>query len=131
MNLKPRHLAALQCGILAMFLIAIWLVMLTPFEHAAEQIRHMLVDEKTKAFSVSLAIATIGATLLTSLFCLKQSESKNMSAVLAFVSIGFFGLAIWQFSLALILGFGVAGILAVWGWRSSNSSLHTDSQTSQ
>lgn len=131
MNVKPRHLAALQYGVLAMFLLAIWFAMLTPLEQASEQLRHIFVDEAVKVFSFSLATATVGAAILMALFCLNQSESKGMSTMLASVSTTFFGLAVWQFSQALIVGFGVASILAIWSWRSSNSPLHNDAQARQ
>lgn len=131
MNVKPRHLAALQFGVLAVFLLTIWFAMLTPLEQASEQLRYMFVDEEVKVFSVSLAAATFGVAILTALFCLNRSESQGMSAILAFVSVVFFGLAIWQFSHVLIIGFGVAGILAVWSWRTSSPSLHNDVRARQ
>jgi hypothetical protein len=126
MTIRPRHFAALQYTILAVFLVAVWHTMLTPFVQAPEQLKSMFLHEATKTFSTCFAIGTVGVVFLCALFWGRRAESRQVALLLAIVSIGFFGLAVWQFSRPLIIGFGLGGGLAVWAWTASNSPLDTD-----
>jgi hypothetical protein len=126
MKIRPRHLAAFQYAVLAVFLAAVWHALLTPLDLAAEKLKFALQDERTKLLHLYLAIATIGAVVLSALFFIRQAETRKFAAVLAVSSIAFFGLALWYFSETLIIGFGVATILAIWVWKTSGPQFDTD-----
>jgi hypothetical protein len=126
MTPRPRHFASLQYAILATFLIAVWYTILEPFDQALEQIKFMLLEESTRTFFACFAIGTVGAVILCALFGGRRAEEKQFARLLAIASIGFFGLAVWQFSQSLIFGFGLGSAFAIWGWKSSKVQFDAD-----
>lgn len=130
MILKPRHLAAAQYSVMAIFLVATWYLLLSPFNRAIRQLEVMFAtsyDERT--FLVLIALATVVAVFLAVAYWFPRSASYPFSLILSFVAVAVFGVALWQFSATLIFGFGFGSGLALWTCYEPNAAInrgHTD-----
>lgn len=113
--MKPRHFAAIQYAILAIYLWASWLLLLLPPERAIGQLEFMFAPaHENRTFFIFLAIAPIFATALSITFCLHSANFVPLANWLVAVAIVCFTVAIWLFDSSLILGFGLGFAFAVY-----------------
>jgi len=113
--LKPRHFAAIQYAILAIFLWASWALLLSPPERAIGQLEVIFAPNyENRAFFIFFAIAPIIATFLCIAFCFQRASLVPLANWLAVVSVVCFAVAIWLFDTSLILGFGFGCACAVY-----------------
>jgi len=113
--LKPRHFAAIQYAILAIYLWASWLLILSPPERAIGQLEFMFApSHENRTFFIFLAMAPIIATALCISFCLQSSNFLPLANWLVVIAFVCFAIALWQFDSSLILGFGLGLAFAVY-----------------
>lgn len=87
MTIYPRHMAALQYSLLAIFLFASWQLLLSPAENVFEQFGSAFsASSEHPVFFFSFGFTAIASLLLGVSFWLKRSASPSLSAVLAAVS---------------------------------------------
>lgn len=125
MIIYPRHMAALQYSLLAIFLLASWQLLLSPAESILEQFESAFsASSEHRAFFFSFAFAGLVSVLLGVSFWLKRSTSPFLSAVLAVFSSALFGFSFWQFDTTLIFSFGLGCVFAIWSWFAPNMTLN-------
>ncbi|NOU24774.1 MAG: hypothetical protein HOO90_04475 [Methylotenera sp.] len=113
--MRLRHFAAIQYAILAIYLWASWLLILSPPERAIGQLEFMFAPtHENRTFFIFLAIAPIIATALSISFCFQTSNFVPLANWLAAVAFVCFVVAVWQFDSSLILGFGLGFAFAVY-----------------
>lgn len=113
--MKPRHFAAIQYAILAIYLWASWLLILSPPELAIGQLEFMFAPtHENRTFFIFFAIAPIIATALSISFFFQTSNFVPLANWLAAVAFVCFVVAVWQFDSSLILGFGLGLAFAVY-----------------
>ena len=127
MRITPRHLAAAQYSVLAIFLWASWWLLLSPPERAMGQLQFIFAPSyENRIFFVFYALSVIVATALAISFWFLRSSVKPFASWLAVVAVIFFAIAIWLFDSSLILGFGLGCALALWSHFAPNQSFKRD-----
>ena len=115
MKITPRHLAAAHYSVLAVFLWAIWWLLLSPPERAIGQLQFIFAPTyENRTFFVFSAMSGIAATALAISFWFVRSSVKPFASWLAVIAVIFFAVAIWLFDSSLIFGFGLGCALALW-----------------
>ncbi len=126
MIIYPRHIAALQYSLLAIYLIASWLLLLSPAESVFGQLESIFsASSEYRVFFFSFAFAALVSMLLGVSFWLKRSVSPFLSAVLAVVSCALLGFAVWQFDATLIFSFGLGCVFAILSWFAPDMALNS------
>ena len=124
MTLKLHHFAAATYTLIAFFLLASWLLLLTPADNAQQQIEAMFSEQyEHRTFFISLTIVTLFTCVLAISFWFKKSSSRPISDILAIISLLLFGIAIWQFELGQAIEYGLGFSLAAWSWYKPNLEL--------
>lgn len=128
MKIKPRHLAAAQYSILAIYFWASWLVLLLPLERTIGQLRFIFAASyENRTFFVFYGLSAIAVVVLAIVFWLPCAGIKPLAAFLAGVAFTFFFIAIWLFDPSLIIGFGLGSACALWSFFiPSQSFKHMD-----
>jgi magnesium-transporting ATPase (P-type) len=130
MRILPRHLAATQYTIIAVFMVAAWWTMLSPIDRAREQLEHVFAaDYENRSFFIWLAITTLLTILIAGLSWLKHAENKALSVMLAFLGAILLGIALWRFDKVFIGSYLLGWGLSIWAWRKPNSALNPDTAT--
>ena len=125
--MKPRHLAAAQYTVLAIFLWASWLLILSPPERAIGQLEFIFSPSyENRTFFVFYALAAIISTVLCITFWFQQASLAPLATWLAVISAIFFAIALWQFDTSLILGFGLGCFFSLWSRIAPNPSFKRD-----
>ena len=125
--MKPRHLAAAQYTVLAIFLWASWLLLLSPPERTMGQLEFIFSPNyESRTFFVFFAIAAIISTVLGISFWFQKASSIPLATCLAVISALFFAIALWLFDTSLILGFGLGCVFALWSRFAPNQSFKRD-----
>lgn len=125
--MKPRHFAAIQYAVLAIFLFASWVVLLSPPERAIGQLEVIFAQNyEYRTFFIFFAIVPFFATALCILFCLQRANLLPLANWLAVVSLACFAVAIWLFDTSLILGFGFGCACAVYSRFAPNPTFKRD-----
>ena len=121
MNIKPHHFAAFQYSTIAVFLLASWWILLSPYETAAGQLKYIFAPSyENRGFFIFFALTAITIPILAIIFWLPSSRFKPFSAWMVFVATAFFVIAILLFDSSLILGFGLGCIFAIWSYFMPN-----------
>lgn len=132
MNITPRYFAATQYTILAAFSVVSWWVLLFPAERARGQLEYIFAPGyEHRNFFIWLAVTHIMTVLMAITFWLKRAATAPLAAILVGASGGLLGLAVWPFGATFIGAYSLGCAFAVWSWRTSNLSLHTDAQARQ
>ena len=120
-NLKPHHFAAIQYAVLAIFLWACWLLLLTPTELALGQLNFMFdSNNENQMYFVVFASAPFFATALSIAFCFRRASAAPLANVLAIVALACFGVAYYLgnqllgIQFPITLGFGMGAGFAVY-----------------
>ncbi|HSI38004.1 MAG TPA: hypothetical protein VK946_02920 [Methylotenera sp.] len=125
--MKPRHFAAIQFAILAIYLWASWLLLLSPPERAISQLEFMFApNHENRTFFIFFAVAPIIVTALSISFCFQSSNFVPLANWLPTVAFVCFAVAVWQFDSSLILGFGLGLAFAVYSRFAPNPSFKRD-----
>ena len=108
-NLKPHHFAAIQYAVVAIFLWACWLLLLTPTELALGQLNFMFAsNNENQMYFVVFALAPFFATALSIAFCFRRASVAPLANVLAIVALACFGVAYYLgVQSSMTLGFGL------------------------
>jgi len=125
--LKPRHLAAAQYTVLAIFFWASWKLLLSPLERAIGQFEFIFAPSyENRTFFIFYAVAAIISTILSVIFWFQKASLMPLSTWLAVTSAIFFVIALWLFDTSLILGFGLGCVFALWSRFAPNHSFKRD-----
>jgi hypothetical protein len=127
MNITPRHFAAVQYSVLAVFLLASWLLLLSPPERAIGQLQFIFAPSyENRTFFVFYALSAVAASVLAISFWFPRSRLKPLASWLALIAALFFAIAVWLFDSSLILGFGLGCAFALWSHLAPNQSFNRD-----
>lgn len=120
-NLAPRHFAAVQYTVLAVFVAASWYTMLSPWERVLGQLEFMFApDYKNRMFFVWLAIANVLTVIVAFTFWFKRAASYPLSLLLVCVSVGLLTWSIWWSNATFIFSYTLGCILSILSWRRPN-----------
>lgn len=108
MNIRPRHFAAGQFSILAIFLIASWCTLLGSVDSAASLIEQIFSREyEYGIFFLCFALSALVASILAVILWFQFSTKSPYSSALVALSIAMLVVAFWQFDISIIFGFGL------------------------
>ena len=117
MNITPRHLAAAQYTVIAVFVVASWYTLLWPWERAVSQLEFIFSpDHEDQGVFIWLAMATLLTLLVAITFWFKRAASTPLAPTLALLSIGLFVWAILWSDSTFIFNYGLGCLLAVFSW---------------
>jgi hypothetical protein len=115
LKITTRHIAAVQFAITGVFLIAIWWLLLEPFERTVAQLKFIFAPGyENRAFFIWLAVASVTTGVLAIAFCSRRAENFAFAASLTFCSALLFVLSLWQFDNSLIYSYGAGLGLSIW-----------------
>ena len=117
-NLSPRHLAAAQYTMIAVFVAASWHLLFSPMEQARSQLEAMFASgTENRAFFIWLTIANLLTVVLAVSFWFKGAASYPLAPFLVCVSAALLAWAVWWSDSTFILMYAFGLVLSVWSWR--------------
>jgi hypothetical protein len=126
-KITARHLAAAQYTVLAVFVIAVWYTMLTPWERAPSQLEFIFsTGYENREFFVWLAIANLLTVIVALTFWSKRAASYPLAPLLVFASVGLLAWALWSSDATFIFSYALGCILSIWSWWQPNKSFKRD-----
>ena len=127
MKITARHFAAAQYTILAVFVVASWYTMLTPWERAPGQLEFMFSPGyENREFFVWLAITNFLTVVVALTFWSKRATSYPLAPLLVCASVGLLAWALWSSGATLIFNYSLGCILSIWSWWQPNKSFKRD-----
>jgi hypothetical protein len=125
--MTPRHAAAALYTIMAVFMVASWYTMLTPWERALSQLRFIFSPSyEHRTFFVCFAIVGILTVAIAFAFWIKRAESYPVAPFLVCISVGLLAWSLWSSDATFIFNYMLGCIFSVWSWWRPNYSFKRD-----
>lgn len=122
-NITPRHFAAAQYTVLAVFMVASWYTMLTPWERARGQLKFMFAPGyENREFFVWLAISNLLTVVVALTFWFRRASSYPLAPLLACAAAGLLAWALRWSDSTFIFSYSLGCILSIWQWWQPNKS---------
>lgn len=132
MNISPRHLAAAQYSMIAVFVFASWCLLLSPIEQARGQLDSMFAPgTENRQFFIWLVIANLFTMIVAVTFWFKRAASYPLAPVLVIVSVMLLAWALWWSDVMFIFIYALGCIFSIWSWRLPNTSVERDAPTAR
>ena len=114
MKITARHFAAAQYSVMAMFVVASWYTMLTPWERALGQLEFIFAPGyENREFFVWLAIANLLTVVVALAFWSKRAASYPLASLLVCASVGLLAWAIWSSDATFIFSYSLGCFLSI------------------
>lgn len=127
MNITARHFAAAQYTVMAVFVVASWYTMLTPWAQALSQLEFIFAPGyENREFFVWLAITNLLTIVVALTFWSKRAASYPLAPLLVCASVGLLAWALWSSDATFIFSYSLGCILSTWSWWQPNKSFKRD-----
>ena len=127
MNITARHFAAAQYTVMAVFVVASWYTMFTPWERALGQLEFIFAPGyENREFFVWLAIANFLTVVVALTFWSKRAASYPLAPLLVCASVGLLAWALWLSDATFIFNYSLGCTLSIWSWWQPNKSFKRD-----